>query len=104
MDEDDIDALHEMAPVAPADVDWSAVRLLQVQPYDCQRAIEITEPGPIKLMPLPGTDRRYGAEIVYKDDTWDRLLFTANEGEATALVHRLSAEHDIPVRWSSPPA
>ena len=84
--------------VEPGAIAWNRVEFIEVEAVDAGRRLELNEPGPIASIPLPGIDRRYSVNVVHRDDTWDRVLWTGDPVTAFRTAHELGEQHRVEVR------
>lgn len=88
--------------ITPTAEQWRHAAYLQLKPYDADRAMEIKAATSPVLIPLLGTVRFYAVEVVWNDDTWDRLYFGEDLDRAKALIQSTAARHDLKIHKLTP--
>jgi hypothetical protein len=88
--------------VTPTPEQWRRAAYLQLKPYDADRAMEIEADASPVSIPLLGSVRFYSVEVVWKDDTWDRLYFGKDLHEAKTIIQSVAARHDLKIHRLAP--
>jgi len=101
-DFDDLDGGGPLEVIVPTADQWEDAAYLHLKPYDTERKMQIEGDHRPFLIPLLGTIRHYSVEVVFNDGTWGFLYFGTDLGEAKKLIHRLAAQHDLPIEKNYP--